>query len=554
MTTQRIKIGNALKARELITDRHIDYALQEQKITREKLGEILVRTGFVTHTDIAITVAEQEAIDYIDVSKVVPSTEALRLIKYNECVRNRVLPFKIEDNQIHIASANESVVAVNQIVARYCTLHPVVYQCDYSMVTEAIRNHYFFLDHPVEREIEREVDLLRQDTANVRSMDGFITHLFHYAVKLRATDIHIRPMEKSISIAFRIDGVMRSVLALPLIFKRLTTAIKILAEMDIAEMRVPQDGSFNYKIIDTEYDFRASTIVCPYGENLALRLLDTRSGARGFFELGFSDQEAGQLRELFKAPHGVILLTGPTGSGKTTTLYAGLRSQNLLEKNIITIEDPIEYRIPMVRQTEVNVKAGYDFSNAIRHFLRHDPDVILVGEIRDADTADTSISAAETGHLVLSTIHANDAFGVIPRLQSLDVSPFILSDTLLGVIGQRLVRLLCEECKQLQTLSTDELAYLGLNDPNIQIYQPQGCSICDHTGYLGRTPIFEVLTIIPAIAMAIANQATINEIRDIAAQAGIPTIFDNAVIKLQQGVTSIEEIKRVLGITGKTSR
>jgi len=260
-----------------------------------------------------------------------------------------------------------------------------------------------------------------------RSLDQLISHLLHLAVRHRASDIHISPTEATVNLAFRVDGVMRHMYSMASSLRRLVSTLKLKANMDIAEQRLPQDGSFSAEILNRKYDMRVSTTTGPYGENMVIRLLPMESNFMTLSQLGFYDEDVATLKKIFNQPYGIVLLTGPTGAGKTTTLFSAVRVLDMLEKHIVTVENPIEYRIPLVRQTEINPRAGYNFANAVRHLLRHDPDVILVGEVRDQETAETAVQASETGHLVLSTLHTNTAFGAIPRLRALGIEPFMLS-------------------------------------------------------------------------------------------------------------------------------
>ena len=445
----RARLGELLRDRGLIRDDHIEYALQEQKITRERMGEILERCGFVSQYDIATTVAGQEGLEYVDVSRLVPENEALCLFSLNLCATHSFLPLRIVEDSIHIVTANSDLEDLCQVVARHSGLTPVISQGEKTKVKVAIQHFYYFLKNPVEDLLNREIVDLSIDDDQVQALDSLLTNMFQLAVKYRASDIHVRLMEQSVNVIFRIDGILRPMFSLAPNLRRIISTIKIRANLDIAEQRLPQDGGFTAKILDSDYDVRVSTTVSPNGENVVLRILPRSIGPLDFQELGFFEQDVSKLMDMFSHPHGIILLTGPTGSGKTTTLFAGVRGQDLLGKNVITVENPIEYKVPLVRQTEVNKKAGYTFASAIRHFLRHDPDIILVGEIRDTETAQTAVTAAETGHLVLSTLHTNDVFGAIPRLHSLGVPAAMLADSLIGVVSQRLVRRVCGQLQRI---------------------------------------------------------------------------------------------------------
>ncbi|MEO5366537.1 MAG: Flp pilus assembly complex ATPase component TadA [Magnetococcus sp. WYHC-3] len=539
-------IGELLKDKRLITDGHIQLALQDQKVTRERVGEILERLGFVSQYDVATTIADQERRTYVDVDQVVPQEKTLRLFNLNFCLTNHFLPVFHDAGRIQIVTASDDVATLERQITQRTGLQPHFQQGEKGKILNAVQYYYYFLENPVEKLLEREVQLLSADTDDVRSLDPFISHLLQLAVKNRASDIHIRPMDRSISIAFRVDGVMRAMFSLPPGFKRLISTLKMRSEMDIAEQRLPQDGSFTETILNNRYDFRVSTTVCPFGENMVMRMLAAKGDFMSLQQLGFFDRDIDELRRIFNEPFGIVLLTGPTGSGKTTTLYAAVRALNLTEKNVLTVENPIEYRIPLLRQTQINNKAGYTFASAIRFFLRHDPDVILVGEIRDAETAETAISASETGHLVLSTLHTNTAAGAVPRLRSLGIPAFMLADSLVAVVSQRLVRRVCSNCKVSYTPSAEELAYLK-DDSITQLYRGKGCDACRGSGHSGRTLIYEVLRTSSELSAMIGRDVNVDTLVSTARRAGFRDIFSNAVEKVRQGQVSVDEIIRVLG-------
>ncbi|MCG6872533.1 MAG: Flp pilus assembly complex ATPase component TadA [Gammaproteobacteria bacterium] len=544
--TQRPRLGELLRDRGLIHEDHIQYALQEQKITRERIGEVLIRCGFVSQYDVATVVAGQEGLEYLDVSRVVPEEEALRLFSLDLCVIHDFLPLRVAGSEVHVVTANTDLDQLHQVVARHSGLEPVIALGETTRIKAAIQHFYYFLDNPVEELLRREITDLSIDDDQLHTLDSLLTNMFRLAVKYRATDIHIRPMPQSVNVAFRIDGILRPMFSLVRSLTRIISTIKIRANMDIAEQRLPQDGGFSARILDNDYDVRVSTTVSPSGENVVLRILPRSIGPLLFEQLGFLEEDVARLQEMFSHPHGMILLTGPTGSGKTTTLFAGVRGQDLLGKNVLTVENPIEYKLPLIRQTEVNEKAGYTFASAIRHFLRHDPDIILVGEIRDGETAQTAITAAETGHLVLSTLHTNDAFGSIPRLHSLGVTSPMLADSLVGVVSQRLLRRICDNCKESYHPDQAELQFLRGHAVDT-LWRGQGCDTCLGTGYFGRTPVYEILRINKELTAAIAQGDRVEVLRDLAAQTGFEDMFANAVKKISTGITSVSEVRRVLG-------
>jgi general secretion pathway protein E/type IV pilus assembly protein PilB len=543
---KRKPIGELLKEKGLLTEGHIQYALQEQKVTKEILGELFERLGFVTEHDLVATLAEQNHVPFVDIDTFVPDPAVLKMFNKNLCLNNAFLPIRRESNHLELAAYFVNDDKIRQLVGRQTGLAPKIAIAERSKIINAIHKYYYFLENPVEKLLETETRLLALDTENSRSMDQFIRLLLHLAIKMRATDIHIQPSDKTVKVAFRIDGVMTSINSLPLALQRLVTSIKMKAQMDIAEQRLPQDGRFSETILNNPYDFRVSTTVSPQGENMVLRILPLKSTVMGMQQLGFFPEHIKMVQKMFNEPFGIILLTGPTGSGKSTTLYAGIRRLDLLEKNVLTVEDPIEYDIPLIRQTQVNAKAGYDFANAIRYFLRHDPDVMLVGEIRDKDTAATAITASTTGHLVLSTLHSNSAIGAIPRLMDLGIRPFLIADSLIGVISQRLVRRICNACKTAYRPTEREKRYM--RDPQLdKLYRGKGCEVCSGSGYFGRTLVYELLTVGPKLARLIDKDVEMSVIESAVAQTGHVNIFDVTARKVKEGVTTVEEASRVLG-------
>ncbi len=548
MTAEKPKkqLGEILKEKGIITEDHIKYALQVQKITKDRLGEIFEKLGFVTENDTVKTLAEQTSISYFDVDEALPEDTVLKLFNKNLCLNNTFIPIQKIDGTIKIAAYNTQDVKLGQLISRQTGLKPKFYIAERSKIINAVNKLYYFLENPVEKLIENEINVLSRDTEMARGMDNLINHIFHLAVKRRATDIHVQSMRRSIDVSFRVDGVMCPIMALPVTLNRLVATLKMKSEMDIAEQRLPQDGRFSATILNNTYDFRASTIVSPQGENMVLRILPMESAIMGMEQLGFFKEHVKIVENMFKEPFGIVLLTGPTGSGKSTTLYAGIRRLNLLEKNVITVEEPIEYDIPLLRQTQVNEKAGYTFASAIRYFLRHDPDVILVGEIRDKETASTAVTASTTGHMVLSTLHTNSAIGAISRLKDLGVRPFLIADSLIGVLSQRLVRKICNVCKE--SYSPQELEKEYLKDPTIdKLYRGTGCDVCNNSGYFGRTLVYEILTVNRELSTLIEKEADPSQIAQRAAASGHITMLDIMTEKVRQGITTYQEAVRTLG-------
>jgi len=545
--TAPIRIGDLLKDKGFIGDQHIRYALQVQRVTKEKLGQVLTRTGLVSEYDLVNSVAQQLGIQYVNLNNISPDLALLKRFNRNTCLAQRVFPYAEDNNEIVAAIADVPDDRTTQFLVRATGMRPKYVMAEESRVIASIYNYFYFLDNPVEKLMQREVGIIAADTSRTVSPDTLINYILLWAVKQRATDIHIRPMAQGIALAFRVDGVLSNVAFMPPQLQRIVTSIKLQAGMDIAEQRLPQDGRWTANLLERRYDIRASSIVTPFGENVALRLLSQERASFSLAALGFLPDAVEIMRKVFDEPFGIVLLTGPTGSGKSTTLVAGLTSLDLLGKNVLTVENPIEYVVPLARQTQVNEPAGYDFSNAMRYFLRHDPDVVLIGEMRDTETAKTALTAATTGHMVLSTLHANTALGAIPRLQGLEMDVELLAESLIAVVSQRLVRTICPHCQETYTPSAEELEYLGVDVKELK--RGKGCADCNQTGYLGRTLVYEIMVVEREIRQLMEKSADLTEIEDSLVRKGFKNMFDIGVQKAVMGITTVEELQRVLGKT-----
>ncbi len=400
----------------------------------------------------------------------------------------------------------------------------------------------------VAQQLAEPEDLLESDddAPIIRLINALLTE----AIKENASDIHIEPFENRLSVRFRVDGVLRSVLQpartlAPLLISR----IKVMAHLDIAEKRLPQDGRISLKVAGRPVDVRVSTIPSGHGERVVLRLLDKQAGRLDLFHLGMTENAYSNLDALIHRPHGIILVTGPTGSGKTTTLYAALTRLNNDRRNIMTVEDPVEYYLDGIGQTQVNAKVDMSFARGLRAILRQDPDVVMVGEIRDGETAEIAIQASLTGHLVLSTLHTNSAVGAITRLRDMGIEPFLLSSTLIGVLSQRLVRVLCEDCRKPITLSAEQAADLGLNDGKpLDVYESTGCPACNHIGYVGRTGIYELVTVDDELRRLI-HQGDDEQALVQVAHRDSATLWQDGLRLVEQGRTSVDELLRVTQVS-----
>ena len=549
MTTPQtpIRLGDLLKDRGYIEDKHIRFALQVQKVTKEKLGSVLTRVGLVSEYDMVTTVAQQLELEYMDLSRIEPDYQILRRFNRNLCLNLRIFPLRVEGDEVVTATCEMPGQQLEQAVQRASSMRPRFVLAQESQIVSSIYNFFFFLENPVESLLAKEIDILAKDASMTVSPNNFINYMLLLAVKRRTSDIHIRPMEQGISIAYRIDGVLSNEVFLPPQLSRVITALKLMSGMDISEQRKPQDGRWTANILEKRYDIRSSSLVTPFGENIVMRLLPQERASFSLAALGFLEDDLAKIHKTFEEPFGIILLTGPTGSGKSTTLVAGLITLDLLGKNVLTIENPIEYVVPLARQTEVNQAAGYDFSNAMRFFMRHDPDVILIGEMRDEQTAFTALTAATTGHLVLSTLHSNTALGAIPRLRTLNMDNLTMAESLVCVVSQRLVRTICPYCKVSYTPSDEEKQYLGVEVETL--HKGERCPSCNYTGYQGRTLVYEVLVFDRDLREMLERGTSIADIGQTAAEKGFRSMFDVGVIKTLKGQTTVEEMYRVLGRT-----
>ena len=547
---EKKKIGQLLKEKGLVTEKQIEVAISQQKITGTFLGETLVQLGFVSSKEICQCLAEQAGLPYIDLREYPVQEEALKLIPKDIAERGEFIPIEVRDDQMVIGITDPSNIIAMDTVSRITKRPPIVYMVDKEAYYDTLEKAYFFLENPIVKRLEATVDRLKY-TVNTADISDLTELIIMDAIRKNTTDIHITPAEESVHVFNRIDGILQHNFCFPKqAHSGVVSKIKVMANMDIAEQRLPQDGSFSYNFLGKEYDMRVSTIPTIHGENLVIRVLSGTGPLTRLEVLGFDPVETKKLRILFNRPHGIILVTGPTGSGKTTTLYAALREVNLLEKNVLTVEDPVEYRLSLVKQSEVNLKAGYDFAIAGRNFMRQDPDVMLLGEIRDSETAIIAVRASITGHLVLSTLHTNDAVTSIPRLFDLGVDSFLLSSSLLAVIAQRLVRKICPDCKESYHITNQErelLEFFKVQDFPEQLYRGRGCNLCNQTGYLGRTAIGEILIVDEEIKEMISKKASVQLIKEQAIKNGMKTILQDGISKAKSGITTLNEVLRVTG-------
>ncbi len=554
---QRVRLGQILIEAGLLTHAQLQRALELQQETGERLGLIILSMGLGSQEGIASAIAQQLGISFVRLSEVQPEEAALLRVPEYLARRHQVIPIRLTDRALVLGMIDPvDILAVDE-VRRLTGLEiepAVMTQDDFQRALnvyptpdsamDAVIQEINTADDRAGEEHPDRLKALADEAPIVRLANMVIAQ----AVQQAASDIHIEPMEQMLRVRFRVDGSLYSAMTPPAhVQAALISRLKIMAGMNIAERRIPQDGRIELKVDGRDIDFRVSTIPTTWGEKVVMRVLDKRGGFVGIDKLGLPPDDLKRFEKIISKPHGILLITGPTGSGKTTSLYAVLNRLNRTEVNITTIEDPVEYQLPGISQVQVNNKAGVTFATGLRAFLRQDPDIIMVGEIRDEETARIAIHAAMTGHLVLSTLHTNDAAGAVARLTGIGIEPFLVASSLIGLVAQRLIRALCERCREPYTPPEDLLARLGVPaSPVPTFYKAVGCAHCGQKGYKGRVAIFEIMPIDEPIKDLITRHGTSDQIRDVAVAAGMHTLQQDALRKVLSGITSLEEARRVV--------
>jgi type II secretion system protein E len=539
----------------------LELALREHHKTGERVGTILVKMGLVAEEDVLRALAEQLQLPFVKISECQIAKEVIEKIPAKLVNHYHLVPLEQANGAIRVAVSDpldmhmlddlrlllkleiEPVVAapkdIDDAIKRY-------YGIGAATMEELMEDRGAETTIDVDRSIE-DIDEMAEDASIVR----FVNQVIAEAMADRATDIHVEPFEQELRIRYRIDGMLYEA-TIPPSIKRFQSAIisrlKIMADMNIAERRLPQDGKIKVKMQDKDYDLRVSTLPTPYGESISIRILSRDSELISLDRLGLDEHNLIILRRMIQKPHGIVFVTGPTGSGKSTTLYASLTEINTVDKKILTVEDPIEYRISGVTQVQVNPQIDLNFARVLRTMLRQDPDVIMVGETRDPETAQAAIRAALTGHLVFSTLHTNDAAGAVSRLLDMGIEPFLVASSVEGLIAQRLVRVLCGECKATFTPGPEILARLKgnrLDSVGADFMRSTGCERCRYTGFRGRTAIYEIIKVDEELKQMIVARRPSNEIKQSALGAGMRTIREDGWIKVRAGITTIDEVLRV---------
>lgn len=554
------RLGDLLLDAGAITTEQLSAALNKQKQTRQKLGAVLMELGFITETEIAEALKEQLGMDYVVLQGVRIGQDVISLISDSAILKKyTIMPF--EFNQEHtgylrvaMADPMDLVAADDLSIVTNLQIEPVV--ATPSDIMAAIDRYYGNAETQAAAELySRERANLYKDEAedgaeNEEIMNSPIVMLvsstIEQAARMRASDIHIEPLENRIRVRFRIDGMLIEHSSYPInMLSAISARIKIIGGMDISEKRKPQDGRITHVVDRTEYDIRVSILPTVYGEKVVMRLTSKMTLTREKRLLGFSDKELERFDRILSNPNGIILVTGPTGSGKSTTLYTALSELNKENVNIITVEDPVEANIDGINQVQVNPKAELTFASALRSILRQDPDIIMIGEIRDTETAGIAVTASITGHLVVSTLHTNSAASTISRLADMGIEPYLIADATVGVIAQRLVRRLCD-CKKRKLATAMDKQLLGLDEQSeTVVYEPRGCNKCNETGYRGRIGVYEIMPITARLKRIIARKGDADEIERQALAEGMSTLRMSAARLVREGVTSIAELQRI---------
>ncbi len=558
MNRKRLRLGDVLINGGVITQEQLEKALGLQKGTGRKLGEVLVDEGITTEEAIAKALSSQLGIDMIEVQNVRISEEILKLIPINVLKKNKVLPFeyaKDNPNVLRVAMADPmdmnamddiSIIANLQVEAVAATSRSIMLALDKYYGQGDVNSALEAYTKEKEAEFEEQEDLYSEDI-NSSPIVLLVKEMIDQAVRQRASDIHIEPMERQVRIRYRIDGSLyEKATYSPKLLPAISARIKIIGGMDISEKRKPQDGRITQVVDRQEFDIRVSILPTVYGEKIVMRLTSKNALTKEKSQLGLKPVELKQFDHILQNPHGILLVTGPTGSGKSTTLYTALSELNKEDVNIITVEDPVEANIDGINQVHVNPKANLTFASALRSILRQDPDIIMIGEIRDTETAAIAVQASITGHLVVSTLHTNSAAGTVTRLEDMGIEPYLIADSVIGIIAQRLVRRLCPNCKKEKLATADEKELLNVSaNEEVKIYEPCGCEKCDHTGFKGRIGVYEILEMSPKLKTIISKQGGAEEIKEQALKEGMRTLRMSATEYVLDGTTSVNEMMKV---------
>jgi type IV pilus assembly protein PilB len=557
INTRQRRLGDLLIESELITPAQLEEAVAEQAKTGLRLGQILTSRGFITKQALGEALQAQRGTPYVNLATAPIDEALLRSVPPAVIAEHRVVPFARVGREVHVAMVDPTdVVAIDHLAALLrARVRPFfTTEQDFAWVLAA----HFDMAETAGATVEAvgAVDVVADEFAAVSASDSphdppvvrLVDSLIQGAIREGATDIHIEPQSDGTVVRYRLDGLLHERTRVPRgVGAAVTSRLKALAGLDIAERVRPQDGRLLYEAAGREHDLRIASVGATFGERVTIRVLDKSRVLLGLERLGLLPEQQALLDRLLGRPYGMLLVTGPTGCGKTTTLYSCVSRINDASRNIMTVEDPVEYHLPGITQIAVRSKMAVSFATGLRSIIRHDPDVVMVGEIRDAETAQIAVQAALTGHLVLSTLHTNDAAGAVVRLIDMGVDPFLITSTLLAAIGQRLVRTLCPACKRPVRASPEHLREMG-RDPSADIilHAPHGCAECNRIGYRGRTGVFEIMRITDGIREMVVQRRPAGAIRDQATREGMRSMRDSAVTKVVEGATSLDEVRRVV--------
>ena len=558
---KKLRIGDILVAQSVISEEQLSAALTIQQKNKHRVGDILIEEGFTTEFEIARALHLQLGIEMIDLRGIKIPTEVIRLVNGSVLRKHKVLPvgFDEQDSSILMLAMADPLDMVAQDDIAIITNLRIEPRVATAGGINSILDKYFGKEEAMSaaeqytKEREQQLQMLEETALQQENeLDSapivqLVKTIVEQAVRQRASDIHIDALEKQIRIRYRIDGVLAERMKYDIsLLSAIVTRVKILGGMDISEKRKPQDGRITMIVDLTEYDIRVSILPTSYGEKLVMRLAAATALTRNKSELGLRDWELKRFDHILSNPNGIILVTGPTGSGKSTTLYTALSELNVESVNIITVEDPVEANIPGVNQVQVNPKADLTFATALRSILRQDPDIIMIGEIRDYETASIAVQASITGHLVVSTLHTNSSAATITRLLDMGVESFLIADAIVGVIAQRLVRRLCTACRQKRHADSFEKHQLGVSeDEDLIIYDAVGCHMCSDTGFYGRIGVYEIMEITPELKQIIVARGSTEQIKNVALKGGMSTLHMSASDYVREGITTISEMLRV---------
>lgn len=566
---KRLRLGELLLENNLITEEQLNIALEEQKAKGIKLGEAIIGLGYVTQDAINDLLCQQLNIDFVDLRKIEIDDSIARMVGEKVVRKYMLLPFALDDRQANVIKvAMEdpmNIMAIDDIgIITGMTVQP--YLSTHAYISTAIDKLYgksqanaiaeqFMKEQGSGDDADNAEENKRQEDVDNSPVVKLVNNIIEGGVRQRASDIHIEPFEYNVRVRYRIDGVLREIISYDrALYAAIIARLKVISGMDISEKRKPQDGRITITVDRREYDIRVSNLPTVFGEKVVMRLASKEGFKRNKKDLGLSPTDLVKFDNILRNPHGIILVTGPTGSGKSTTLYTALSELASDEVNIITVEDPVEANVDNVNQVQVNVKANLTFASALRSILRQDPDIIMIGEIRDGETAEIAVKASITGHLVVSTLHTNSTAASISRLIDMGIEPYLLGDSLVGIIAQRLVRRLCPECKEPYEADEEEKRVLKVpqNEP-LKLYKACGCETCGNTGYYGRIGVYEIMPISRKIKNLIASGANADEITAQAVTEGMNTLRMSASNYVKQGLTSFSEMMKITYETDDTN-